>query len=74
MSIEDRVIIERAARGWRSPRGGDHEGRDPFGAPNGECRQIASSALITALEGATQPKIPPWALIIFSAMAWNSGK
>src|SRR5262249_49050967 len=25
-------------------------------------------------EWATQPKMPPWALIIFSAAAWNSGK
>jgi hypothetical protein len=31
-------------------------------------------AFKTAAESATQPKMPPWALIIFRPMSWNSGK
>ena len=34
----------------------------------------AASASITASDFDTQPKMPPWALIIFRPMAWNSGK
>lgn len=32
------------------------------------------SSASSALEGATQPKIPPWAAIMRSAVAWKSGK
>ena len=32
------------------------------------------SAAITSSLFPTQPKIPPWALIIFSPISWNSGK
>ena len=28
----------------------------------------------TAAESETQPKMPPWALIIFRPISWNSGK
>ena len=28
----------------------------------------------TAAESLTQPKMPPWALIIFRPISWNSGK
>ena len=31
-------------------------------------------AFRTAAESETQPKMPPWALIIFRPMSWNSGK
>ena len=32
------------------------------------------SASSTAAESETQPKMPPWALIIFRPISWNSGK
>src|SRR5437879_8902471 len=32
------------------------------------------SACSTAAESETQPKMPPWALIIFRPISWNSGK
>jgi hypothetical protein len=28
----------------------------------------------SARDDVTEPKIPPWALIIFNPMSWNSGK
>jgi hypothetical protein len=34
----------------------------------------ALMASSTAADPATQPKMPPWALIIFNPMSWNSGK
>ena len=35
---------------------------------------VAGSAAITALDEATQPKIPPCALIMRNPISWNSGK
>ena len=35
---------------------------------------IAAMAASSAREEATEPKMPPCALIIFSPMSWNSGK
>ena len=34
----------------------------------------ACMAFSIAAESATQPKMPPWALIIFRPISWNSGK
>ena len=38
------------------------------------CHVLPFSASMNLFESLTQPKMPPWALIISSAARWNSGK
>src|SRR5947209_14303716 len=44
-------------------------------APAAEMFEICGAiAARTEAESLTQPKMPPWALIIFRTISWNSGK
>ena len=49
----------------------------PIPLPSGQpvlCDPVQASAARMRVESETQPKMPPWALIIFRPISWNSGK
>ena len=57
------------------PVAGDPEFRpERFGADRGHFGSPPASAAMSLSDDVTQPKMPPWATIIFRADVWNSGE
>ena len=68
----DRHLAGAAADGLRAAA---DRRRADRGRRQGRLAEISgASASSTAAELVTQPKMPPWALIIFRPISWNSGK